>query len=204
MGSQCMQASLKSYFPGAGSYINENNPFDEDWREQQWGVNYPALLNVKRRYDPSGVFVCHHCVGSDQYVFTEKSRGYCLAKAVDVCPFFHGAALGPGAETGVPGPPPAPLTWSQCTASPSRNKCRMCEQASVCFSTHACSTVSNGKWQLGVYQACNAGHASMCAPCFKDRTCFLARESYSSSVCDDFESTTKPAVTSRGDILRIS
>ena len=191
LGSQCKQASLKSYFAGSGSYINENNPFDEDWREQQWGVNYPRLLKIKRRYDPSGVFVCHHCVGSDQYVFTEESRGYCLAEAGDVCPFFHGDKLGPGAPTGLPTPPAPPLTWAQCKAG--QDPCNVCKQAAPCFTEAACAAVSDGTWQ-GVYGDCNIGGASACAPCFKERKCFLDRASYSSDACD-YPTTTKSTDT---------
>lgn len=178
--SQCMQASLKYYFPGGGSYMYENNPFDGDWREQQWGVNYPALLKVKRRYDPSGLFVCHHCVGSDQYVFAEDSRGYCLAEAGDVCPFFHGKELGSeGVAVSTPSKD-APVTWLQCKAY--QKPCRICREAESCFSDNACAVESYGMWQ-DPFSACNLG-ARECAPCFRNRQCLLERASYSSHNCD--------------------
>ena len=180
LGSQCMQASLKSYFPGSGSYMNENNPFDEDWRQQHWGVNYPALLKVKHQYDPSGLFVCHHCVGSDQYVFTEDSRGYCLAEGGAVCPFFHGEELGSGALPVLPPPKDAPVTWQQCQAY--QKPCRLCRDAEPCFTDAACAVESYGIWK-DPYSACNIG-ARECAPCFKNRKCLLKRTSYSSHNCD--------------------
>ena len=30
-----------------------------------WGGNYPRLLELKKRYDPSGLFYGHHAVGSE-------------------------------------------------------------------------------------------------------------------------------------------
>ena len=32
-----------------------------------WGSQYPQLLTIKRRVDPAGLFVCHHCVGSEEW-----------------------------------------------------------------------------------------------------------------------------------------
>ena len=34
----------------------------------QWGAaTYASLLAVKHKYDPAGLFVCHHCVGSEEW-----------------------------------------------------------------------------------------------------------------------------------------
>jgi FAD/FMN-containing dehydrogenase len=51
--------------PGAGSYVNETDYFEPDWQHAFWGMNYERLLAIKRKYDPDGFFVCHHCVGSE-------------------------------------------------------------------------------------------------------------------------------------------
>jgi FAD/FMN-containing dehydrogenase len=47
-----------------GSYSNEGNYFESDWRRQFWGSNYPRLLRVKRKYDPTNLFRVHKGVGS--------------------------------------------------------------------------------------------------------------------------------------------
>jgi FAD/FMN-containing dehydrogenase len=52
--------------PGAGSYVNETDYFEPNWQEEFWGENYPKLLAIKRKYDPGGLFTCHHCVGSEE------------------------------------------------------------------------------------------------------------------------------------------
>ena len=51
--------------PGSGSYVNETDWFESDWQRSFWGGNYDRLLRIKRQVDPAGLFVCHHCVGSE-------------------------------------------------------------------------------------------------------------------------------------------
>jgi FAD/FMN-containing dehydrogenase len=51
---------------GAGAYVNETDYFEKDWKQEFWGANYPRLLEIKHKYDPDGLFLCHHCVGSDE------------------------------------------------------------------------------------------------------------------------------------------
>jgi FAD/FMN-containing dehydrogenase len=51
--------------PGAGAYVNEADYFEPDWQRSFWGENYPKLAQIKRKYDPDGLFTCHHCVGSE-------------------------------------------------------------------------------------------------------------------------------------------
>ena len=41
------------------------------------GTRYAALLSVKDKYDPHGLFVCHHCVGSERW--TKESDLNCRA-----------------------------------------------------------------------------------------------------------------------------
>jgi FAD/FMN-containing dehydrogenase len=53
--------------PNAGSYVAEGDFFEEAWRESFWGPNYARLLAVKDRYDPDGLFVVHHGVGSERW-----------------------------------------------------------------------------------------------------------------------------------------
>ena len=38
---------------------------------------YPKLLAIKDKYDPKGLFVCHHCVGSERW--TKESKLNCRA-----------------------------------------------------------------------------------------------------------------------------
>ncbi|HLL24748.1 MAG TPA: FAD-binding protein, partial [Kofleriaceae bacterium] len=56
---------IRAATPNSGSYVNETDYFEPDWQRSFWGNHYPRLLAIKRKYDPQGVFTCHHCVGSE-------------------------------------------------------------------------------------------------------------------------------------------
>ncbi len=58
---------IRDATPGAGSYVNETDYFEENWQRDFWGENYPRLLAIKQKYDPAGLFFCHHCVGSERW-----------------------------------------------------------------------------------------------------------------------------------------
>jgi FAD/FMN-containing dehydrogenase len=61
--------------PRAGSYLAEADFFDPDWKQSYWGANYDRLAEVKKRYDPDGLFFTHHGVGSEAWSadgFTRK------------------------------------------------------------------------------------------------------------------------------------
>jgi Berberine and berberine like len=57
-------APIKQLTPAA-SYVNETDYFEPDWQQSLWGANYARLLSIKHAVDPTNLFVCHHCVGSD-------------------------------------------------------------------------------------------------------------------------------------------
>lgn len=58
---------LRTLVPDAGSYVSEASYFDDAWQRRSFGPNYPRLLEVKRRYDPDGLFTTHHGVGSEEW-----------------------------------------------------------------------------------------------------------------------------------------
>jgi FAD/FMN-containing dehydrogenase len=58
---------LRTLLPDAGSYVSESNFFEADWARSYWGGNYPRLRAVKDTYDPDGLFVVHHGVGSERW-----------------------------------------------------------------------------------------------------------------------------------------
>jgi hypothetical protein len=58
---------LKALTPGGGCYMNEGDWLEENWQQTFFGDNYDRLLDVKRRYDPTGLFNCWKCVGWTGY-----------------------------------------------------------------------------------------------------------------------------------------
>ena len=51
----------------AGGYLSECDFFTRDWQASSWGGHWARLSQVKRRYDPDGLFVVHHGVGSEAW-----------------------------------------------------------------------------------------------------------------------------------------
>lgn len=58
-------APIRAIAPGAGSYVNETDYFEENWQDAFWDANYQRLLDVKRRYGPDNLFRVHHGVGNE-------------------------------------------------------------------------------------------------------------------------------------------
>ena len=58
---------VRRVLPAVGSYVSEGDFFDEAWRESFWGASYARLLSVKDVYDPGGLFIVHHGVGSERW-----------------------------------------------------------------------------------------------------------------------------------------
>lgn len=63
---RCM-SELRTLSPNGGSYVSESNFFEENWQHSYWGSNYPRLVSVKKKYDPSGLFFVHNGVGSEEW-----------------------------------------------------------------------------------------------------------------------------------------
>jgi FAD/FMN-containing dehydrogenase len=66
-GIQQAMAELRKVVPDFASYVSESNFFEKQWQRAFWGDNYPRLLKVKTKYDPEGLFVVHHGVGSEAW-----------------------------------------------------------------------------------------------------------------------------------------
>lgn len=49
-----------------GTYFNEANPYEPDWKETFWGLEkYEKLLKIKKKVDPEGLLMCNRCVGTN-------------------------------------------------------------------------------------------------------------------------------------------
>jgi len=70
-------AELRKVAPDAGTYVAECSFFEPEWQRAYWGPNYAKLLAIKKKYDPDGLFVVHHGVGSEEWSadgFTRLAR----------------------------------------------------------------------------------------------------------------------------------
>ncbi len=60
-------AALRNIAPDSGSYGAESNFFNHAWKKEYWGDHYSRLRAIKAKYDPDGLFIVHHGVGSDEW-----------------------------------------------------------------------------------------------------------------------------------------
>jgi FAD/FMN-containing dehydrogenase len=60
-------SELRKLLPAIGAYVSESDFFDQAWQQSFWGANYARLLGVKDTYDPNGLFIVHHGVGSERW-----------------------------------------------------------------------------------------------------------------------------------------
>jgi FAD/FMN-containing dehydrogenase len=58
---------LRAVSGETGAYLSESNYFEKGWQQSYWGSNYPRLAEIKKKYDPDGLFVVHNGVGSEQW-----------------------------------------------------------------------------------------------------------------------------------------
>ncbi len=63
---ECMN-ELRVIAPNGGAYVSESNYFEKNFQQSYWGANYPRLLEIKKKYDPNGLFIVHNGVGSEEW-----------------------------------------------------------------------------------------------------------------------------------------
>ena len=65
---------LERLTPGGGTYINEGDFNNPNWKIDYFGSNYPQLLAVKKKYDPKDLFYAIASVGSDLWEVAGDGR----------------------------------------------------------------------------------------------------------------------------------
>ena len=53
--------------PDMGAYLNEADANERDFQRSFWGDHYPRLREVKKRWDPEGIFITRVDVGSEDW-----------------------------------------------------------------------------------------------------------------------------------------
>jgi FAD/FMN-containing dehydrogenase len=54
---------IRKLAPNGGAYVSESNYFERSFGEAYWGSNYARLKEVKKKYDPDGLFFVHNGIG---------------------------------------------------------------------------------------------------------------------------------------------
>ncbi|EGP89034.1 unnamed protein product [Zymoseptoria tritici ST99CH_1A5] len=68
------EGALRKLAPDTGSYMNEANKLDPDYKINFYGTHYARLESIKRLLDPEGVFYCPTCVGSDGWLQQDNGQ----------------------------------------------------------------------------------------------------------------------------------
>ncbi|KAF9267089.1 FAD binding domain protein [Marasmius fiardii PR-910] len=66
--------SLKEITPGSGSYMNEADPDDPDFKQAFYGTNYDKLLSIKDKWDPDQILYGAIAVGGDRWHQEDDGR----------------------------------------------------------------------------------------------------------------------------------
>jgi hypothetical protein len=67
----------RKWAPNSGSYINEANPFNSNFKDDFYGGNYDRLLEIKKKYDPTGSLFVQAGVGSHSWNYDLDSGMLC-------------------------------------------------------------------------------------------------------------------------------
>jgi FAD/FMN-containing dehydrogenase len=58
---------LRAVAPDGGAYVSESNFFEPNFQHSYWGANSVRLAEIKKKYDPEGLFFVHNGIGSEQW-----------------------------------------------------------------------------------------------------------------------------------------
>ena len=73
-----MDPALRKAGPNGCTYVNEADPFQDDWQERFWGNDiYPELKKTKEKLDPSGLFYAVSMPGTEEWEVIEYGTRLC-------------------------------------------------------------------------------------------------------------------------------
>jgi FAD/FMN-containing dehydrogenase len=67
----------RDWAPEMGSYMNEANPFNPDFKRDYYGTSYERLMRIKKKYDPSESLFVLTGVGSDNWDYNLNTGKLC-------------------------------------------------------------------------------------------------------------------------------
>ncbi|KFA79229.1 hypothetical protein S40288_02382 [Stachybotrys chartarum IBT 40288] len=63
--------------PNGCAYVNEGDPYQPDWQGNFWGDIYPRLRDIKKKWDPKGLFWTIATPGSEEWEVIEDGTKLC-------------------------------------------------------------------------------------------------------------------------------
>jgi hypothetical protein len=68
---------LRQASPYGAAYVNEGNLEEPNWQEAYWGSNYPRLLELRKKWDGTGVFYARTTPGTESWEVVDYGRRLC-------------------------------------------------------------------------------------------------------------------------------
>jgi hypothetical protein len=72
--TEVFMPKIEAVTPGSGSYMNEADFRQERWQDVFFGANFKKLNDIKRKYDPEGMFYILKGVGSEKWSVAKDGR----------------------------------------------------------------------------------------------------------------------------------
>ncbi|KAI2465269.1 FAD-binding domain-containing protein [Annulohypoxylon bovei var. microspora] len=69
--------ALKKAGPNGCAYVSEGNPYQPDWQKNFWGPQYPQLVEIRKKWDPNGVFYAVSTPGTEDWEVIEYGTRLC-------------------------------------------------------------------------------------------------------------------------------
>ncbi|KAK4222438.1 6-hydroxy-D-nicotine oxidase [Podospora fimiseda] len=70
--------AMRDAAPNGLAYINEADPFQDNWQDHFWGPTvYPKLRQIKKTWDPEGVFYAISMPGTEEWEVIEHGTRLC-------------------------------------------------------------------------------------------------------------------------------
>lgn len=63
--------------PDGAAYVNEGDLYEPNWQDAYWGSNYPKLLELRKKWDPAGVFYTQTTPGTEDWSVIEYGKKLC-------------------------------------------------------------------------------------------------------------------------------
>lgn len=83
--TEVWNAKWRALTPGSGTYMSESDYIEPGWQQSFHGSKYARLLDIKKRYDPLGVFYATNAVGSEEWELQGKLLGHLPSQDAKLC-----------------------------------------------------------------------------------------------------------------------
>lgn len=70
-------AALRRAAPHGGAYVNEGDLEEPNWQHAYWGSHYPRLRELKRVWDPTGLFYARTTPGTEDWEVIDTGTKLC-------------------------------------------------------------------------------------------------------------------------------